>query len=157
MTGSSTEISYREAAREEMETVLAGLRGYNAQRVSGDFKPLLVVACRAGADAADGQVPPASPAIVGGLAALSYWAKMHVDNLWVADGFRGRGIGSRLMRMAEEVARQRACSGVLVDTMSFQALEFYQRLGYQEFGVIAGYAAGASRHYLHKPVGSPAG
>ena len=75
---------------------------------------------------------------------------MHIDNLWVDERIRGRGIGSALMRMAETEARSRGCAGIVVDTMSFQAIGFYRTIGYHEFALLAGYAAGATRHYFRK-------
>jgi len=46
---------------------------------------------------------------------------------------RGQGIGERLMPMAEEVAQKKHCTGIWLETFSFQAPGFYQKLGYSEF------------------------
>ena len=57
----------------------------------------------------------------------------------VLDGYRGRGIGERLMRAAEAVARERGAARVLLDVAAGneRALRFYQdRLGYRPFGVL---------------------
>jgi ribosomal protein S18 acetylase RimI-like enzyme len=55
-----------------------------------------------------------------------------------------------MMQMVEEEARTAGCSCVHLDTMSFQALSFYEKLGYRIFGVLNGYADGVSRYYLVK-------
>lgn len=54
------------------------------------------------------------------------------------------------MRLAEEEAVRRGCLGAWLDTFSFQARGFYERLGYSVFGVIEGYPPGHSRFFLKK-------
>ena len=88
--------------------------------------------------------------LVAGLDGAEYWRKIHVRRLWVHPDYRSRGLGRRLMRWVEERGREMGCTGVQVDTMSFQAPEFYVKLGYRQFGVSGGYEGGASRHYFEK-------
>ena len=90
--------------------------------------------------------------VTGSLSASICWGKLRVDNLVVRADCRGRGIGTALMERAETAARDAGCSGVYLDTMSFQALGFYERLGYSEYGTLDGFAADATRHYLHKAI-----
>ncbi len=80
----------------------------------------------------------------------AYWGKVHVRTLWVHPDHRSKGLGSRLVGWAEERGRELGCVAVVVDTMSFQAPDFYTRRGYRQFGLSEGYAGGASRHYLEK-------
>jgi len=54
------------------------------------------------------------------------------------------------MNLAEQEADRRGCIGVWVDTHSFQAPGFYERLGYSPFGVIEDYPPGHSRLFLQK-------
>lgn len=93
---------------------------------------------------------PATEEIIGGLYAVSYYEWLFVELLIVPERHRGGGVGTRLMRQAEEVARQRGCVGVWLDTFSFQARGFYERLGYAVFGEIASYPPGQSRFWLSK-------
>lgn len=88
--------------------------------------------------------------VVAGLNGAEYWQKLHVRRLWVHPDYRSRGLGRRLMRWAEERGREMGCTGVQVDTMSFQAPGFYERLGYRRFGLSEGYEGDASRHYFEK-------
>ncbi len=76
------------------------------------------------------------------------WA--FVELLAVAEEGRGKGIGGQLMARMEEEARLRGMEGMWLDTFSFQAPEFYKRLGYREFGRIDGYPGNAARHFLLK-------
>ena len=54
------------------------------------------------------------------------------------------------MRAAEQEARDRGCSHAHCDTYDFQALPFYQKLGYQVFGQLEDYPAGHTRYFLQK-------
>ena len=88
--------------------------------------------------------------VVAGVDGGEYWRKIHVRRLWVHPEYRSRGLGRRLMEWAEERGRELGCTSLVVDTMSFQAPGFYERLGYRRFGVSEGYEGGASRHYFEK-------
>src|ERR1043165_5571392 len=55
--------------------------------------------------------------------------------VWLHDG---HGYGRRLLQTLEQEARAQQCHAAILDTYSFQAPEFYQRLGYEVFGVIDG-------------------
>ena len=70
--------------------------------------------------------------IIGGILGGTYWGWMHIDILWVNENFRKKGIGSQLLKAAEEEARKRGCHSVHVDTMSWQAPEFYKKNGYKK-------------------------
>ena len=54
---------------------------------------------------------------------------LHVDDLIVLSGYRGRGIGQRLMAFALEEARRRGFSEVFLDSGP-DAVAFYERLGF---------------------------
>jgi GNAT superfamily N-acetyltransferase len=68
----------------------------------------------------------------------------------VTESERRRGYGGELLARAEAEARQQACRGVHLDTHQFQAPDFYLRRGYQVFGVLEDYPAGARRYFLAK-------
>lgn len=73
-----------------------------------------------------------------------------VEFLAVAEEGRGKGIGRQLMARLEEEARLRGMDGIWLDTFSFQAPDFYRRLGYSEFGRIDGYPENAARQFFLK-------
>lgn len=50
-----------------------------------------------------------------------------MDILWVDEKYRKMGIGSKLLEAAEEEAVRRGCHSGHVDTMSWQAPEFYKK------------------------------
>jgi GNAT superfamily N-acetyltransferase len=88
--------------------------------------------------------------IVGGLTGVTYWRWLYIANLWLHECLRGQQWGSRLMTTAEEEARKRGCTRAHGDTLGFQALGFYQKLGYTLFGQIDDFAGGYARYYLQK-------
>lgn len=73
-----------------------------------------------------------------------------VELLAVGQEGRGKGIGGHLMARLEDEARARGMDGIWLDTFSFQAPEFYRRLGYTEFGRIEGYPDHEARHFFMK-------
>jgi len=87
--------------------------------------------------------------IAAGLAGDTYCGWLFVKYLWVSDKLRGRGVGRELMARAEAVARERSCHSAWLDTFSFQARGFCEKLGYEEFGRLD-YPPGHHRHFMRK-------
>lgn len=88
--------------------------------------------------------------IVGGLVGEVYLGWMFIALFWVADEFRSRGFGSKIMRAAEDEARKRGVQNVYVDTFSFQAPAFYEKHGFREFGRLNDFPGGHHRSWLTK-------
>ena len=91
--------------------------------------------------------------MVGGLLGETNVGWLFVAALWVAERFRGRGIGTALLAEGEAEARRRECIGVYLDTYSFQARPFYERLGYELFGTLPDCPPGGAKYYLYKRLG----
>jgi GNAT superfamily N-acetyltransferase len=88
--------------------------------------------------------------IAAGLTGGTWGGYLDLRCLWVSEGLRGQGFGRRLLLAAEQEARARGCTQVLLDTHDFQAPEFYKRLGYTVFGVFEGIGGRYNRYYLRK-------
>jgi len=73
-------------------------------------------------------------ACIGGLLGATDLSWLKIDILAVHADHRRSGIGQRLMRLAEDEARSRGCRYCFLDTMSYQAPDFYRKLGYQISG-----------------------
>ena|SRR5271165_2702321 len=118
--------------------IVKGLRAFNTD-VLGKFDPrLLTVTIRD------------KGAIVGGLAGETYLGWMFVRWLWVSEPRRRKGWGRKLIQAAEAEARKRGVSNVYVDTFSFQAPGFYEKLGYREFGRLKQFPAEQDRIWMSK-------
>jgi GNAT superfamily N-acetyltransferase len=55
----------------------------------------------------------------------------HLDQLLVAKGYRGRGIGSKLLKGFEERCRAEGCHKLTLETAEYQAAGFYERYGFK--------------------------
>jgi GNAT superfamily N-acetyltransferase len=88
--------------------------------------------------------------LAGGFWGATMFEWMHVGMLFVPESLRGQGVGSALMATAENEAQKRGCRGAFVDTFSFQAGPFYEKLGYTRFGTLQDYPPGHSQLYFSK-------
>jgi GNAT superfamily N-acetyltransferase len=88
--------------------------------------------------------------IVGGFWGATMFEWLHVGLLFVPESLQGQGVGSALMAAAEDEARKRGCRGAYVDTFSFQAGPFYEKLGFTQFGTLHDYPPGHSQIYFCK-------
>ncbi|WP_151735034.1 GNAT family N-acetyltransferase ['Paenibacillus yunnanensis' Narsing Rao et al. 2020] len=89
--------------------------------------------------------------IKAGITASIYWRQMHVDFLWVDESLRGQQVGTKLLEQAEQLARKHGCRYIRLETFSFQAPDFYQKLGFTIFGVLDDSPYdGAKEYYLKK-------
>ena len=122
-----------------VDAIAEGLGAYNESFEPGGNWQLLWIIGRDDAGAAQA-----------GLKGVTYYNWLFVEWLWVAEPYRRQGVGSRLLSDAEGLARQRGCTSVYLDTYSFQAPEFYRRLGFKEFGRLNDFPPGRSRIWLSK-------
>ncbi len=88
--------------------------------------------------------------IIGGLLGGTYYGYLHVDVLWVDEGYRRRGYGLRMLRAAEHEAIQRGCRYAHLDTHGFQALPFYEKHGYHVVGELKDLPPGDSKYLMRK-------
>jgi ribosomal protein S18 acetylase RimI-like enzyme len=94
----------------------------------------------------------AGQAVAGGIGGASHWRWCYIRQLWVAEAWRRRGLGGRLLAQAETLARARDCVGLYVDTFDAAAAAFYERAGFAVFGRIDGFPPGGARLFLQKNI-----
>lgn len=88
--------------------------------------------------------------LIGGLLAEVEYDWLHVRRLWVDPACRGRGLGTRLMHVAEQHAHRQSCRGIHLNTFGFQARGFYEKLGYIVFGTLPDTVPDCIRYFLRK-------
>ena len=117
-----------------------GLAGYNEEQTGlADRRPLAVLVR-----------DPATGEIAGGLLGRTTLGLFFLDLFFLPQALRGSGLGSRMLRMAEEEARRRGCCSAALVTISFQAPEFYARHGWREFGRVPCAPPGTFRIFMAK-------
>lgn len=124
---------------EDREAILAPLRAYNTSQAGPGNSEMFALLVRGENDE-----------ILGGLYARILYQWLFIELLSVPDEARGQGLGSKLMQMAEDLAREKGCVGAWLDTFDFQAPDFYKKLGYSELGQIVDYPPGHKRFFFQK-------
>lgn len=126
-------------SKNEIDFVRESLTEYNRKHVGDDgHTPLNIVQC------------DASGNVIGGILGGTYWGWMYIDILWVEENHRKKGIGSKLLKEAEKEAIRRGCHHVHLDTMSWQAPEFYKKHGYELIGILPDIPKGNQKYLLLK-------
>lgn len=125
---------------DDQNALLTGLRAYNFPFLkTSNFGDLAVYWCNEHNE------------IQGGLIGKIKGEWLCIEFLWMHESLRKGGYGTNLIQAAEQTARERGCLHALVDTLSFQALPFYQKNGYQLQLTLENFPEqGAARHYLSK-------
>jgi ribosomal protein S18 acetylase RimI-like enzyme len=113
--------------REEIDTVIEGLRHFNSPYLGKQKSTHFAVYLR-----------DEKNQVVGGVLA---WMRpgiqlLYIDSIWISKPVRNKGYGNQLMLVAEAEGKKHGCTHAQVDTLSFQAEPFYQKLGYERIGVV---------------------
>ena len=87
-------------------------------------------------------VTDGSGATIAGLAGHTWGGCCELTKLWVHRSQRGRGLGTDLVRAAEQEATRRGCERIVLSTHSFQAPLFYEKLGFSKLCSVPGYPKG---------------
>ncbi|WP_323085316.1 GNAT family N-acetyltransferase [Providencia alcalifaciens] len=131
-----------EITPEDKEELFAGLRSYNRSFLQNSYFGQLGVYSK-----------DENGIMQGGLLASIKGRWLCIDYLWVDESMRKNGLGSQLMHVAEEESKKLGCHNALVDTFSFQALPFYEKLGYVKQMSLPNFPElGMQRHYLSKEI-----
>lgn len=88
--------------------------------------------------------------IIGGCAGVIMYGSVYVGSLWVTEKLRGQGYGTKLMQSAEKLANDRGCNFIAVNTMDWEALDFYKKLGFYVELERKGYDKDSAFYFLRK-------
>ncbi len=133
--------STTEWATEYDDQIISGLRAFNKIHLGPHERVFLKVA-----------LLDSEGKVVGGALGSVVIGWLHVDALWVADSFKGRGHGSRVLRELEQASVPLGAKQVYLETLGFQAEGFYLKQGYTECGRIPNFAQDWDHIFLHKPL-----
>ncbi|HZU90700.1 MAG TPA: GNAT family N-acetyltransferase [Stellaceae bacterium] len=126
---------------ERARTVIAdGLSAYNYEKARyRDYRPLAVVV----SEAETGET-------VGGLYGRTSLGLLFVERFFLPETWRGKGLGTRVLALAEEEARRRGCTRAALMTLTFQAPGFYLKQGYSVAARLDCDPPGATRFLMTK-------
>jgi GNAT superfamily N-acetyltransferase len=116
------------------------INDYNLSEMQSDYCPLTIL------------LEDAAGRVVGGLHGKTEWGWLYVETLAIQEAYRDRGYGKRLLAMAEQEALARGCHDAYLDTFSFQARPFYEKLGYEVFAALENFG-GHTKYFLRKKLG----
>ncbi|MHA2069159.1 MAG: GNAT family N-acetyltransferase, partial [Candidatus Thorarchaeota archaeon] len=88
--------------------------------------------------------------VIGGIHAGTVLGTMYIDYFWVDEKYRRQGYGRNLLMEAERIAKENGCISGQAWVLSFQTPEFFQKLGYEVFGVSENYPEPTKELYLIK-------
>ena len=125
--------------KEDHDAVLKALLEFNATQVGPSGKVELTFL-----------IKDENDILMAGANGYTHWNYFFLAHLWVSDKVRGSGIGSDLLKKIEAEAKSRGCSHLWLDTFSFQAAGFYEKLGYSRFGQLEDYPWGSQRFFYSK-------
>ena len=132
-------VSESNTSAEDVNVIESAVDNFN-MRVTGDYdwKPVRIF------------LRDETGKLCGGLTADLWGRWMHIQYLWVDEALRKYGYGAKLIEMAEAEARAYGCQNAHVETFSFQARPFYERLGYQVIAELPDYPPGHTQYVLRK-------
>lgn len=123
----------------DMQALVKGLTAFNASQADGEQPNYLLATVR-----------DDEGVLTGGLLGATYLGWLTIQIVWLDDQARGKGYGSELMAIAEREAVRRGCPRVFVETLSFQALPFYEKCGYTVYSRLPDFPPGGTRYTLTK-------
>jgi GNAT superfamily N-acetyltransferase len=125
---------------EHVALISDGLDEFNILKAGvNDRRPLAVLAR-----------DPQTQRVIGGLTGRTSLGLLFVDLFYLPPALRGGGLGSEILRQAEDEGRRRGCVAAVLYTISFQAPGFYERNGWQKFGEVASSPQGTTRVFMTK-------
>lgn len=91
-------------------------------------------------------------AIRGGCSCCDLYGCLYVDELWLEESLRGKGYGTQLMMAAEKLGKELGCTFAAVNTMDWEALAFYKKLGYEIEFKRRGFLKNSIFYFLRKDI-----
>ena len=88
--------------------------------------------------------------LIGGLYGYFVWGWLEINILVVNEDYRKQGIGEALVKKAENIALQKEAYKIRLNTVEFQAPDFYKQMNYKVVAIEEGFPDGQRTYYFHK-------
>lgn len=88
--------------------------------------------------------------IAGADASMTAFKILYVSTVFVNENYRGKKIGTLLMKEIEKRAKLLGANMIRLDTFDWQGKDFYPSLGYEEVGSYENKIDGFSEHFFLK-------
>ncbi len=132
------EVSHEEDSA-VFDELVAGIRQHKYENMGPeDTLPLSVVA------------RDESGKLIGGVSGRTIYKNFLINVVWVDKKTRGTGLGRKLMELAEAEAIKQGCLLAQLDTLSYQAPDFYQKLGFEIIGTVPEFPGSPARYFMLK-------
>lgn len=123
----------------EVKQVDDGLERFNQR--AADLGAVVSFACLVRSEAGE---------MIGGALARRWGECCELQQIWVDDDHRKRGIGREIVCRIEDHARQHGCTLLYLETFSFQSPKFYEAQGYDVACAFRGFPNGVSKFIMQK-------
>ncbi|MCR1973852.1 GNAT family N-acetyltransferase [Clostridium sporogenes] len=129
----------------EADLIVDRIVEYNLSKVPGKQEVPLLCINRVIEDT-NGEI------IAGILSKMYCWNCIYIDVLWVKEGYRKDGLGTKLLEELEKIAKEKDCHLIHLDTFDFQAKDFYIKHGYEIFGILDECPENHKRYFMKKNI-----
>jgi len=90
--------------------------------------------------------------IIGGALIWEHSDALYIDVLWCNEQYRKQGIGTKIITMIDDVAKNKRLPKIFVDTYEFQAQAFHEKHGFYCIGTIPKYLKDYDRIFMRKDI-----
>ncbi|MBN3438262.1 N-acetyltransferase [Clostridium botulinum] len=135
----------RESNSEEADLIVDRIVEYNLSKVpSKQEVPLLCI---------NRVIEDINGEIIAGILSKMYcWNCIYIDVLWIKEEYRKDGLGTKLLKEVEKIAKEKDCHLIHLDTFDFQAKDFYIKHGYEIFGILDQCPENHKRYFMKKNI-----
>ncbi|WP_432665634.1 GNAT family N-acetyltransferase [Wukongibacter baidiensis] len=90
--------------------------------------------------------------LIAGILSKRVMEYLWISFLWVDDKYRGLGYGKKLLLELEKIAKEKGYKLIRLDTFSFQAPKFYEKLNYKLIAVEDDCPKGHTHYFFNKEI-----
>jgi len=127
------------AQANDIQDLISNLEAYNHSQLGENNKTPITTAIRK----EDGS-------LIGGLFAYISWGWCVIELLWVDEQYRGNDLATNMMNNIEQYATEQGITRFKLETGSFQALDFYKKMGYEVYAQLEDCPIGHTNYYCRK-------